>query len=148
MSKIKMFLIAYDQREWVGSQDQPFNDGPYSGFRHREIEVSNFRLYRTDSFYPDISHISYSDYETIENDAAYDTEGPFVAVINLFTDGGTFGRTSGYVEIHGVFHASDQIAIDECVKKARERDYGYFGNLDQTIVEHFDSAPFLTGRSK
>jgi hypothetical protein len=66
----------------------------------------------------------------------------------LFTDGGTFGRTSGYVEIHGVFHASDQIAIDECAKKARERDYGYFGNLDQTIVEHFDTAPFLTGRSK
>lgn len=63
-------------------------------------------------------------------------------VWNVFTDGDTFGSTSGQVDV--VWSGVDQEEAQQAVERAETIDYGYFGSLDHTYIKKFDVSVFDT----
>jgi len=84
-----IFYIQCEYETHVGDRQDDGDGSPYSGFDHEVMDNHRFTISKVKPDYPDQTY-------TTELDKAY-----VVAVI--YGDGGTFGRTDGYVQYLGPF---------------------------------------------
>lgn len=146
---MKNFILLYSYDAETGCRDEPFDDGPYSGYDHTVWTSHEFQLYRCEGSYPVYpegrGYNSSEEWKQIDPDLeGYD--GPFVVVANLYSDGGTFGSTDGYVDLIGVFKSSEKEKIKKAKESAERMDYGYFGSLNEVLFMEFQDAPWLESR--
>lgn len=103
------YYIKCECHEITGYKQEDGDGSRYSGFSHTVCTDHKFSVYKKPIDYPEA---------TIETDV----EDPhFVAVI--YGDGGTFGRTDGYVQIlNKGFTEEEAEKVCQLVKKSAKKD--------------------------
>lgn len=128
------YVFSYFYREEYDGDD----DSEYTRRTHYD---HMFDLQRTKSMY---ASSTYSDREWLaipENDLTY--EGPWVVVYSLYTDGSTFGETSGYVDLWGVFRPDQLEEIEKAKERARTGHDGWFSHTESVETLEFENAPWI-----
>lgn len=131
-----VYVLAYKYCVHPGDSDQPFEDGPYSGYRHDVRSGHKFTLFRKPEDYKDNYYFyeldKFDNWEEVETTEDLELGSKAIAVIQLYGDGGTFERTDGYVDFIGISKPGKEQAL---VNQAARKDYGYFGSKDELLTE-------------
>ena len=124
------YWIECDYHEEVGCDNREF-ESKWDGFSHTVRTGHTFKVYNKKIDYPDYS------FDT-------DIEDPHVVIV-LYYDGGTFGRTEGYVQYlpPSTKEESEQYAKMILNKKPLnmgfyEYWYGYFSGLQKVGILRMD----------
>lgn len=124
---VKMtFYIKCDYKVRRGHHHDDGDGTRYSGFDHEEYYDHTFNISDKKMDYPDATF------------ASVDTKSYVVAVI--YGDGGTFGRTDGYIQYIGAFSKdkADKIAA-QVLKVTNNRYYKYNLEHDKKAADKYDN---------
>ncbi len=116
----------------TGSSQDDGDGSRYSGFDHEVHTNHRFEIHETKPDYPDKTF-------STSLDKAY-----FIAVI--YGDGGTFGRTDGYVQYIGPFCKEKADTVIQLVNKVQREPRSCF-NRDEAFNENKKSLEEICGDS-
>lgn len=142
----KRLYLVYDETRSGGNICEGEEDSDWPNRDPEYIEVSFTALYRN----PPENRFFYDSFEVSEE--VYNAEQVYMAVVR-YSDGDTFGYTSGYWSVEGIF--SSQSEAEKLLSKLDNEAsqpftmgkytkawHGYFGSFEGTQVE------FLTVQEK
>ena len=148
MIRTDFFILTWNTSPQTGYMDDP-SDEPYDGFDHTELNPSDFALSRgsDDLDIHDPENLEYvylpkawglySGNYALAINRTPDLEGDFTAVYIIYGDGGTFGRTDGYVRFVGACHVMDTARLELLKQEANSINFGYFGSVQSIEVRTF-----------
>lgn len=102
----KTFYIKCDYGVETGSHNEEGDGSAYSGFSHEVYVDHEFQISDKKMNYPDQTYTT-------------DLETAYILAI-LYGDGGTFGRTDGYIAYYGPFSSFEE--AEKVFKRIKELD--------------------------
>ena len=141
---MNILYMSYEQSERI-VEDTYGEDGPYTGYTESEMEFSPLGLHKSR---PNVFLV-----EELKPDFDISNLRKVWLVIVRYTDGGTFGTTSGNWVVKGVFKSSDLAKASALAKSIKDDTYvpaekygymewkGFFNKLDDVELHHMELKP-------